>query len=1226
MKQKTLLNLWLLLFALIVGSGNAWADSYEIVFKTAAADSNSELGASPSVSDVVDSGTDYVASFSSCSKIYVGASGVKLGSSKATGTINFSLASSYQANIKSIKVVSAKYGSDTGTLTLYSGSTSLKSGITPGTDYTHTFDSPTTVSSIKIVTSAKRAYITKIVLTTEAAISTHALTYSATNGSISGVDAESNSVSSGDDVAEEATVTLTATPSSGYEFSNWEVSGTGASLSSTSTNPTTFTMGTADATVTANFVASSTVATPTFSVAGGTYNAAQSVTISCATDDATIYYTLDGTDPTTSSSVYSSAVSITATKTLKAFAVKDGLTNSSIASATYTLKCATPAISLDAGAVYYGTETSISCATDGASIHYTTDGATPTSSSTTYSSSIAINSAQTIKAIAVKDGWTASDVASAAYTIKNPAVPTFSIAAGAVVRNTVVTISSAAGTTIYYTTDGSDADTGTDAESNSVNVTIDAAKTIKAIAVDPVLNMSSEVSASYTIVQVATPTFSPVAGMITKGSTVTLSCATEGATIHYTRDGSTPTSSSPTYSSAITINFNQTIKAIAVKDNYIDSEVASASYTISDGNESVTFADVYKNNDLAETVNGTDVSYTFALGSGSSDPKYYDTGSAVRMYQNNTLTIASSTKTIVSIQFTFASSYGTLALVSGQPGTLGDLSSNKRTWTGSASSVKFTTSAANRLQAITVYYAGTDTRTACVTSLDLSTKTFSKDDTGTLTKTGTEDGDLTEDLIYTFSSDDDDVIEVLEDGTYEAKAVGTATVTVTASPAEADIDDYKPVTTEVEVSVTTTNTLAIDKTSASTKYGGSDVTITATPATGYDGTITANSSNTDIATVSVDGTTITVSPGTKVGKATITITAPTTSLYVGSSVARTCEVTVNQPEGDTEAPDPNVVFATLNFASNTWDLPTDYTTTTDNYTSGDYTVTIAGEYKFSSSYTMLKSGSTLTLPTFAKDVTKIDVVGNSGASTKTKENIYVGTTTVSTETTGSTGTSSFIINSSYQTAGTIYKLQVTEANAQITAIKVYTSSTITQKLNAYGYATFCSQYPLDFSDWETAGYSAWQITDIDESAITFSQIKGKIKGGQGILLKGTASTTVTITSDDSDTELSDNLLEGTLAPTVVVANEYFGLSGNKFLRVNAGTVPAGKALLPASVVPDEARELTFLFLDDEVTGIRTIDNGKMAMDKNAVYDLSGRRVQNPKHGLYIVNGKKVIIK
>ncbi len=80
------------------------------------------------------------------------------------------------------------------------------------------------------------------------------------------------------------------------------------------------------------------VKTPTFSVSEGSYIENQSVTISCATDGATIYYTTDGNDPTTSSSTYSSAISISTTTTVKAMAVKSGLTDSEIASATYTIR------------------------------------------------------------------------------------------------------------------------------------------------------------------------------------------------------------------------------------------------------------------------------------------------------------------------------------------------------------------------------------------------------------------------------------------------------------------------------------------------------------------------------------------------------------------------------------------------------------------------------------------------------------------------------------------------------------------------------------------------------------------------------------------------------------------------------------------------------------------------------------------------------------------------
>lgn len=80
-----------------------------------------------------------------------------------------------------------------------------------------------------------------------------------------------------------------------------------------------------------------TVATPTFSPEEGTYTEAQNVTISCSTSGATIHYTTDGNDPTTSSSVYSNAIPVSSTTTIKAMAVKSGMNNSDVASATYTI-------------------------------------------------------------------------------------------------------------------------------------------------------------------------------------------------------------------------------------------------------------------------------------------------------------------------------------------------------------------------------------------------------------------------------------------------------------------------------------------------------------------------------------------------------------------------------------------------------------------------------------------------------------------------------------------------------------------------------------------------------------------------------------------------------------------------------------------------------------------------------------------------------------------------
>ena len=188
------------------------------------------------------------------------------------------------------------------------------------------------------------------------------------------------------------------------------------------------------------------------------------------------------------------------------------------------------------------------------------------------------------------------------------------------------------------------------------------------------------------------------------------------------------------------------------------------------------------------------------------------------------------------------------------------------------------------------------------------------------------------------------------------------------------------------------------------------------------------------------------------------------------------------------------------------------------------------------------------------------------------------------------------------------------------------ATTTSVKLNGSGYATFATTTALDFQDADDATFSAWQITAANSSTgvITFSQIKGHVAAGKGILLKGTAGDAIDLNIlPVGGDALSSNKLVGITEATAVADDTYYGLKGNVFKMVGAGTIPAGKALLPASEV-SSARELTFVF-EDETTGIKSIDNGQLIMDNGAVYDLQGRKVTKPvKGGLYIVNGKKVI--
>ena len=174
--KNQLLNLKmiaLMCLMMVLGGANVWAEQYKIVFAKSGTDDDgsTEIKNTTKVSTVVSEGINYVSGFtkSNSKAYYKGVKGVKLASKKGEGTFEFNIADSYQKNIKKIIVVSAQYNDINSTLSLYSGSTLLKSGITPAKGYTHVFTEPTTVSSLKFVTKGKQAYISEIILETEEA-------------------------------------------------------------------------------------------------------------------------------------------------------------------------------------------------------------------------------------------------------------------------------------------------------------------------------------------------------------------------------------------------------------------------------------------------------------------------------------------------------------------------------------------------------------------------------------------------------------------------------------------------------------------------------------------------------------------------------------------------------------------------------------------------------------------------------------------------------------------------------------------------------------------------------------------------------------------------------------------------------------------------------------------------------------------------------------------------
>jgi Bacterial Ig-like domain (group 3)/Chitobiase/beta-hexosaminidase C-terminal domain len=377
----------------------------------------------------------------------------------------------------------------------------------------------------------------------------------------------------------------------------------------------------------ATYTITPTVSTPAFSLAAGSYTSAQSVSISDATSGATIYYTTNGTTPTTSSTRYTGPITVSSTETLEAIAAATA-DPSAVASATYTITpiVSTPAFSPAAGTYTSAQSVTISDITSGATIYYTTNGSAPTTSSTRYTGPITVSSTETLEAIAVATGDTNSAAASAAYTISSQATvstPTFSPAAGTYTSAQSVAISDATpGATIYYTTNGSAPTTSSTAYAGPIAVS--STETLEAIAVATGDTNSAVASVAYTIssqATVSTPTFSPAAGTYTSAQAVSLSDATSGATIYYTTNGATPTTSSTMYTGPIAVSSTETLEAIAVATGDTNSAVASAAYTISSSaSQPTNFA-------IGTTVQQSAVKH---LGINIGGQDYYDSGQLSR--------------------------------------------------------------------------------------------------------------------------------------------------------------------------------------------------------------------------------------------------------------------------------------------------------------------------------------------------------------------------------------------------------------------------------------------------------------------------------------------------------------------------------------------------------------------------------------------------------------------
>ena len=207
----------------------------------------------------------------------------------------------------------------------------------------------------------------------------------------------------------------------------------------------------------------------------------------------------------------------------------------------------------------------------------------------------------------------------------------------------------------------------------------------------------------------------------------------------------------------------------------------------------------------------------------------------------------------------------------------------------------------------------------------------------------------------------------------------------------------------------------------------------------------------------------------------------------------------------------------------------------------------------------------------------------------------------------------------------------------VVATAVYDVYEVVIAINRYGSGTYCSPYALDFSGVE--GFSAFAATGYNSNTgvVTVTRVN-TAKGGAGLFIKGAANTSYVVPVMDSTGDNSLNMLAGTLAKTTVNATDglyanykYTVASGSNtpmFYRFEDGSsLGAGKAYLqiPLAWLPAEpAKSISIRFEDGETTDIDEItENGE---ESAVIYDLQGRKVENPEKGMYIINGKKVFVK
>ena len=157
-------------------------------------------------------------------------------------------------------------------------------------------------------------------------------------------------------------------------------------------------------------------------------------------------------------------------------------------------------------------------------------------------------------------------------------------------------------------------------------------------------------------------------------------------------------------------------------------------------------------------------------------------------------------------------------------------------------------------------------------------------------------------------------------------------------------------------------------------------------------------------------------------------------------------------------------------------------------------------------------------------------------------------------------------------------------------------------------------------------YGAYEPT---AGKISLDRFSGSVLAAETpVVLSGDEGVYTFTVSNSEGTSPARNILSGTILPETVEADSYYALGnfdGFGFYLSSVTTIPAKKAYLLASYIPSSepsAAKSYLLGLED----VTAIDDVEVEEDEKVYYDLAGRKVLKPTKGVYIVNGKKILVK